>query len=181
VEQQVEGNVSKKKIYLCGPITGLTYDAARLGWRKEFQDRLVQGAHSLHIEAFSPMRSKAFLEGEKSLSGDPKMYAHVMATTAGIITRDRYDVQTCDLMVANLLGAERVSIGSMVEYGWADAFRKPIITIIEPEGVLPEKPGDTTMGLNSHWHAFVTGLSGYIVHTVEDAVDVAASVLTGGV
>lgn len=174
--------MSKKKIYLCGPITGLTYDAARLGWRREFRDLLVAGAHSLSIEAFSPMRSKDFLEGEKNLSGDPKMYAHVMATTAGIITRDRFDVQSCDLMVANLLGAERVSIGSMVEYGWADAFRKPIITIIEPEGrsYIPDE-GTVVGVVNPHWHAFVTGLSGYIVHTVEDAVDVAASVLTGGV
>ena len=38
-------------------------------------------------------------------------------------------------MLVNLLGLEKITLGTMVEYGWADAFRKPIITVIEKKEI----------------------------------------------
>ena len=58
-----------KTVYLAGPITGLTYSAARHGWREHFAEMLPA-----HILPVSPMRGKDFLRGEKSLKGDPNMY-----------------------------------------------------------------------------------------------------------
>jgi hypothetical protein len=36
------------------------------------------------------------------------------------MTRDRFDATRCDVLLVNLLGAERVSIGTMMEVAWAD-------------------------------------------------------------
>ena len=38
----------------------------------------------------------------------------------GIVTRDRWDVAKADVVLMNLVGATQVSIGTMVELGWAE-------------------------------------------------------------
>jgi nucleoside 2-deoxyribosyltransferase len=154
-----------KQVYLAGPITGLSYGVARHGWRQEFADLL---SDAYHIKLFSPMRGKDFLAKETALDGTPNMYMdNPMATKKGIVARDRYDVKRCDLMVANFLGAEIVSIGTCIEFGWADAFDKPIIMVIDEE--------------NIHQHAMLDEVSGFIVTTLEEAADIARVLLTPGV
>ncbi len=46
-------------------------------------------------------------------------------TKNAIIGRDRADCTRADLIIMNLLGAKKVSIGTMVELGWSDMARKP--------------------------------------------------------
>ncbi len=153
----------KKTVYLCGPIAGLTYGQARNGWREEFAGLLPE-----HIAPASPMRGKNFLVNAGVLNSKPEMYPeHVMATAHGIVHRDRNDVKNCDAVVACFLGAGKVSIGSMVEFGWADAFRKPIVTIMDAD--------------NIHQHVFVSELSGYIVPSIEEAAVLVTHLLTPGV
>jgi len=48
-----------------------------------------------------------------------------LVSPPGAVGRDRFDVQTCDLLLVNLLGATSVSIGTMFELAWTDAWRKP--------------------------------------------------------
>ncbi len=107
------------------------------------------------------MRAKEFLSLEKSVSDD---YDNVLACQKGIATRDRFDVASCNVMLAYLLGAEKVSIGTMIEFGWADAARKPIITIMEKNG-------------NPHDHAFVRELTGFRVESLDEGLYVAKSIL----
>ena len=53
----------------------------------------------------------------------------------------------------------------MVEYGWADSYRKPIITVMEKEG-------------NPHDYPFIRNLTGFMVDNLEDGIYVARAILT---
>ena len=111
------------KIYTAGPISGLTYEESALGWRQE-----IRGMMPPEFELFSPMRAKDFLATEGILQGSYEETP--MSSTAGILGRDRNDVSTCDLMLANFLEDQgNMSLGTAMEFGWADAWRKPIIMI----------------------------------------------------
>jgi nucleoside 2-deoxyribosyltransferase len=143
-----------KTIYLCGPIEGRTYEGA-VAWRKEFARAMPP-----HIPCLSPMRGKEYLADLPTM---PFTADTLMSNQRAIVERDRYDTMRCDLMVANLLGADRRSIGSMIEFGWADARRIPIVTIMEPGNV--------------HDHPFVRELSGWVVGDLESAIHVVRKIL----
>lgn len=160
--------MSRPSVYLAGPITGLSYGAARHGWREEFFN-LVGGLNSA-IDCFSPMRQKEFLKNSQCLAGSAlelDKYEQALSRPLGIITRDFNDVTHRDAMVACFLGAERVSIGTVWEIGVAYAHRKPVVVVMEPN--------------NIHQHAFVTHSSGYVVPTLEEAALIIQSVLMAGV
>lgn len=148
------------KVYLAGPITGLSYGEARLGWRQHFPT-LVPG-----IDCFSPMRGKDSLKDVKVL----ERWAYEtspLTTAAGITTRDHNDVYNCDVMVANFLGSEVGSLGTAIEFGWASAYKKPIVTVMEAKNV--------------HDHLMIRHLSGYIVPTLEEAAHIVKLLVTPGV
>jgi len=150
-----------KRIYLCGPISGTDYETCAMGWRKDVHDVLVQDGH----EVYSPMRGKSFLANAGELHN--QAYDLPIGTAQGIIGRDRNDTITANLLFCNLLGAPRVSIGSMVELGWADIQRIPIIVCMEPVG-------------NCHDHLFVKGLATYLVHDVPSGIALARMLLSPG-
>lgn len=149
-----------KTIYLAGPIAGLTYETAT-AWRDEIKNTLS----NYGIHAVSPMRDKAHLSQEKILT-NLGYEQRPLTSQKGIVTRDRMDCTTSDVVLMNLLGTTSVSIGSMVELGWADAARVPIVTVI-----------DLNDNYNPHVHAFVKELSGFIVPTLDAAVDIVLSLL----
>jgi len=146
-----------KKVYLAGPISGLTYDQGQ-DWRDYATSLLAARG----IEAFSPLRAKGYLRSkgiiEQGYEDTP------LSTDHGITTRDRWDVQTADAVLFNLRDAERVSIGTMIEYGWADAYRHPIITIIEPKG-------------NVHDHPMLRDITGFRVPTLLDGIEILDRIL----
>lgn len=151
-----------KSVYLSGPITGLTFQGAT-DWRQYAIESLKTKA----IQGISPMRAKDYLASLNGpISGHGREYAQlgVLSTSAAVVARDRFDTQRCDVMLMNLLGADRVSIGTMVEIGWADAARVPIIGIMEPEG-------------NVHDHMFVNQMIGFRVKTLDEALDIAKAIL----
>ena len=113
------------------------------------------------IFGVSPMRAKEHLQ-DRGILGEPD--ENVVSCQRGLTTRDRFDVMTCDVMLANFLGADKVSKGTLIEFGWADAFRKPIITVIEKEG-------------NPHEHPFIRELTGFRVETLDEGLKVARSIL----
>ena len=147
-----------KNVYLAGAIKGLNYKDST-DWREYAKQELAKDG----IVGVSPMRAKEFLESAGVL--EEQYNNHVLTCQIGIVARDRYDVKNCDLMLANLLGLEKVTIGTMIEYGWTDAFRKPIITVIEKEG-------------NIHDHYFVRELTGFRVETLDEGIYVAKAILT---
>lgn len=116
-------------VYLSGPIGGQTYSGAT-EWREWVRQRLLPG-----INAVDPMRGKEKLA---DLYGDTAIPTHDVDAVLGgdsrsITQRDRYDVSHADAMLLNLLpcNSAKPSIGSMIELGWADAARVPIVMVTE--------------------------------------------------
>lgn len=122
-----------KKVYLAGAISGLTYDNAE-DWRalaREFLD-----AHG--IAGYSPLRAKDYLRSEGVLE---QSYAHTpFSSDRGIMTRDHWDCMTSDLILVNLLGTTRVSVGTVMEIAWGFAYRKPVVVAMEDANNLHEHP-----------------------------------------
>lgn len=147
------------KVYLCGPITGKLYNDT-MEWRQYVSDRVIDTVIPL-----SPMRGKSYLEGVTPI-GDT--YENTLMSSArGITTRDRFDTLRCDLLFANLLGAERVSIGSMIELGWADSRRTPIIVVMEKD--------------NIHQHGMVREIANWVVPTIDEGIEVVNKIFAEGV
>lgn len=144
------------KIYLAGPILGLSYDQST-DWRNSASRNLLD----LGFTPLSPMRHKEYFGGFDAMPDAAEKYP--LSSQKGIVARDRNDVLRCDAVLMYLVGAPKASIGTMVELGWADAFRKPIIAVMTPSDV--------------HWHAFVRELSGFIVPTLGEGIDLCVEVL----
>lgn len=145
---------SRPRVYLAGPITGLSY-AGATDWRVDVAAKLLPG-----IVGVSPMRGKEYLASLEQIGGTPNeaYMVHAMSTPKSITARDRYDTTTSDAVLMNVLGATRVSIGTMIEAGWADAHRVPLILVIEAGNV--------------HSHAMLDQVAGYVVETLDEAVHV---------
>ncbi len=151
-----------RSIYLAGPISGLGYDEARFGWRDKFRNLVPE-----NLQCYSPMRAKEFLADVDQIEGAYDY--NPMATEAGIIARDHNDVLNCDAMVACFLEDNgRASLGTAVEYGWAHAYRKPIITVATKDDIHTV-------------HPMLSRLSGYIVEDLETAARIVTHLLTPGV
>ncbi len=148
---------AKPLVYLAGPIKGLSY-AGATDWRTHAAGLLHIGG----IVALSPMRHKAYLRPEQDIADAYPLSP--LSSQRGITTRDRFDVLRCDVVLANLLGAEAVSIGTMIELGWADAARKPVVLVMEPEG-------------NPHDHAMVRELAGFRVPTLNDGLEIVTALV----
>ncbi len=143
-----------KTVYLSGPISGLTdVEACR------YRNRISALLADYGLDSLDPMRGDYHVPGE--VIGNFVNVGH--HDNKAIVMRDRHDVFNCDLMIADLSNATKVSIGTMVEFGWADSRRVPIITVMR-DG-------------NPHNHAFVEQLSTYVVDDVETAVHLAATLL----
>lgn len=146
------------KVYLAGPISGLTYDHAQ-DWREEATLLLA----CCGIQGYSPLRAKEFLRAEGELGSEDRR-VEVMATDRGIMTRDHYDCMTSDVILCNLLGASRVSVGTVMEIAWAFAYRKPLVVVMEPSG-------------NLHDHPMIREAIGYHVSDLGEAVAVVRAIL----
>lgn len=167
-----------KTVYLAGPITGLTYEGAT-DWREYAKKKLTQ----YNILGVSPMRGKEFLRNLSSMPSGNQAKAgdrHGLSLPHGFVARDRLDVRRADAVLMNLLGAERVSIGTMVEIGWADAFLKPVVLVIEKEGLgswIGGKP-PVYKEVNIHEHGFVRELTQYHNEDLDTAIETIAAILT---
>jgi nucleoside 2-deoxyribosyltransferase len=144
------------KVYLAGPISGLTFAGAQ-EWREEFARRLDP-----RITAYSPLRGKDYLTNMGPLEGSYKDFP--LSTDQGLTTRDRYDCMGADLVVFYLLGAQRISIGTMVEMGWCDAARKPAVLVIEKSG-------------NPHDYPMVRQIAQFRVDNLDDALKITEIIL----
>ena len=154
----------KKTVYLAGPITGLTHDEARYGWRQEFASLMPE-----HIFCNSPMRGKEMLKDFGPLTSGKDYPKNAMTTSAGITTRDLYDVRTSDAMVACFLESQgRLSGGTFMEYGSAFAWTVPILGIGSPD--------DPNLS-----HLMAQRVLGWRVDTLEEAAIIITHLLTPGI
>ena len=143
-------------LYLGGPISGCSYDGCT-NWRDYVTSKLPP-----IITAISPMRGKDYLESETQIKD---CYTeHPLSGQKGIMTRDRFDVMRADALFMNFLGSTMVSIGSIIEIGWGDAFRKPIIIAMEED--------------NIHSHSMVREAGGFITPSLDEAIQIAIAILS---
>lgn len=144
-------------VYLAGPIGGCSYGECT-SWREVFT-RLL---HGFDVECINPMRGKSYLKNETEI--DKIRYSTPLSCPKGVYTRDRFDALRCDLLIVNLLGAQKPSLGSVMEIAWADAVGTPIVLVMEAEG-------------NCHEHILIQEACGFRVESLEEAADLAVSIL----
>ncbi len=145
------------RIYLAGPISGCVFNEC-VDWRDYFKTLIPKS-----IQCLSPMRGKDFLKAKGTIT-DSYENDGPMATQKGIMTRDFFDCTRSDLVIANLLETKIISVGTCMEVAWAFMNKTPLIAIIEEEG-------------NLHDHPMIREAIGFRVTTLEDAANIAQSVL----
>lgn len=150
------------KVYLAGPITGLSFKGCT-NWRNYAIERLAKKG----IVGLSPLRGKEYLSSLKEISGHGRDYADIspLSTPKGVLARDHWDCSRADLILFNLEDAKEVSIGTVMEISWAYAYRKPIVLIV------PRKYG------HPHDHMMITAAANFIVHSLDDALDLTEAIL----
>lgn len=146
------------RVYLAGPITGLSYKEV-VGWRKKAYHKIEEWGHV----ALSPMRGKEYLKDEQEINA---MYEDdkPMSTTQGIYGRDSFDVQHCDVLFVNLIGTERVSIGTVMEIQMGRDYGKYVLLVMEKG--------------NIHEHPFVLEASSIRVESIEEGLRVLKHLLS---
>lgn len=136
-------------IYLAGPITGHTHDSAN-EWRLIYgQDLRHQGWNVL-----SPLDNTPNPKNTDEVL-DPwfedQFHDDLSATEA--VQMDLRMIAEAQVVFVNLHGAERVSIGTMCELGYAAALGKLVVTLGDP---------------SFHDHPFVHELSTYYTEREQD-------------
>lgn len=143
--------------YLAGPMSGLNYDEA-IGWRNYAIEKLKP-----NIKGLSPIRDYESLESSTFSDLAPEEVVNPLLTARAIMVRDRNDVFRSDALLVNFLGAKKVSIGTVIELGWANRKHKPIVCIMEPG--------------NIHNHAMIHEVIDFHVSTLDEGISVIKSIL----
>jgi nucleoside 2-deoxyribosyltransferase len=141
-----------KSVYLAGPITLYNGLEPKKSWRAAFQD-VLEGEDGL--KAVSPEDFDVIPVITSDTDVQPQQ---ILALQKAISAKARYDVLNTDLFLAHLMDNNGyVSIGTMIQLGWASLAGKPIVVVME----LGEH--------NPHDHAMVRDLATYIAFDLEDA------------
>ena len=125
----------KPRIYLAGPITGLSYEAAT-EWRVAATNALPA------VRCFSPMRAKQAQSSCKKLGwgANAANAKDPIFTIRGIITRDFLDCVKADLLLVNFEPcAPEVSVGTVSEISWAWMAHVPTIVIAKEGNIHDQK------------------------------------------
>ena len=140
------------KIYLAGPISGLSY--------KEAIEHFISRANRLKrigYEVMHPMLAKNHLRNDLEFKAEGYTN-NPISTNKAILRADFWKTDICDILFVDLTsGKDRVSIGTVAEITRAFTNHKLIITVL---------PKD-----NIHNHAFILEMSSIIFETVNDAID----------
>lgn len=155
-----------KFVYLAGPILGCTEGEAK-SWREYVDDRLqlnYQDGTSQRIVGISPLRCEP-IHGERYGVGyeDPKF-----GTARAIAAKNLADVRMCDMTLAyfpKMPEGRHPSLGTIVEIAWAHAEGKPVIVVSDDPIILT--------------HPVVNSCAGWMLPTLDDAIEVVNGILGG--
>lgn len=145
----------------------MTYDES-VSWTDYAIDMLAYcetgfGAEPTGILGYKPLRGKQYLQNMGELAPVISKPSN-LATNKAIVGRDKFDVMTCDAMLVNLLGAKRVSIGTMFEMAWCHLLQKPQVVVMEKEG-------------NLHEHAFVLECGTHYTDSLDEGIRIIQRIL----
>lgn len=137
-------------IYLAHPISGLSYNEVM-----DYYEGMKNRLRRLGYEVLQPMTGKGYLRNELEFKSHG--YTGLPASTNhAILERDNWMVRLADVVLVDLWGADKVSIGCMMELAWAHDHHKHTVVV---------------MGLNNvHRHAFVLEAADTIFETRWDAM-----------
>jgi len=144
------------KVFLSGPISGLSFNEA-VAWRDFAVEQLAP-----EINAYSPLRQANFLKAQGKLNQSYSF--NPLSTDRGINTRNHFDCQSADLILCNLLGAVRLSAGTIMEIAWAYAYRKPLVMAIEDS-------------MNVHDQPMIREAISFRTQSLDEAIKITKSVL----
>ena len=147
----------RPKVYLAGPIAGLTYDEGQ-DWRA-YAQAVLGGAY---INGFSPLRGKAFLRDSGKIGTEG--FKHALATDKGIMKRDSNDVKTSAAILVNFTEAKTISRGTDMELAMAYILQVPVVVAC---------PEDSFV-LN---HPMVRACIDYRVDTLDEALDIVKTIV----
>lgn len=166
----------KGSVYLSGPIMGLTYAEARNGWRMDFAAQMKPG-----VTVLSPMRHEGHLAEMTGPLTEGSYPEHPFSTGKMLVAKDKLDIERCEVMVVNLLGAKKVSIGTVMEIGMAFQLGKTIVLVMEDKGTFDPGVYGASFGDNIHEHPFVTEPAAVRVNNLDAAVAIVNSLLSEGI
>ncbi len=144
--------MKERLVYLSGPISGCSLEEAQ-GWRSYVRQRL-----SPKISTIDPTRDAVDVSVSSEQDFDDSARYRQWMHGKQILDRNRTDIAGCDLVLVNFLGARRISIGSVGEIFWADAFRKPVIVVRKSSHDL-------------HDHGLINAIAIQIVSSLDDAIE----------
>lgn len=147
------------KVYLAGPITGLSYGKA-IDWRNDARKKLELWSDG-RVKGYSPLRHKEYLNKETEIADS---YNVPLSNQRGITARDRMDCMTSDALLFNCLGANKPTFGTVMEMGWGDAFRKPMVLVMEEQG-------------NMHDHAMIREVCQFRVPDLDSGLTLVCKLL----
>lgn len=143
----MENKRDELRVCLVGPITGYPFEVVAK-WRKEFCANPPQG-----MVGIDPLRKRSELATSAVVAGEyPK---HRLASKKGILAQNKFDVMRSSAILANFLGADRLSLGSVIELALAFQAWKRIVVVMEKE--------------NPHDHPYVRSCADVVVETMDEA------------
>jgi len=145
----------KPSVYLCGPMSGLTWQEA-LAWRKKCEAELYS-----RWRLINPVRSQIATSSihdiiPVQLQSDND-YKDLKDTATGVTAQDEFFIDQSDWLLCNFLNADKVSIGSVWEMGYAWGTHKKILTVLEPGSI--------------HDHPFIRRRSHVFTPSLNEAIE----------
>ena len=138
------------KIYLAHPINGKSFAEVN-----GYYNTVIGLLHHIGgYEVLQPMTAKGYMRNEKKFKAEG--YDSPAATNHAIFERDKWMVQSSDVVLVDLTGALEFSIGCTMELAWASLLGKHTVVVL---------PKD-----NPHRHAFVLEAADIIFESTEEAI-----------
>ena len=145
------------KIYCIHPISGLSADEVF-----DYYEGTKHELDKLGYDVYVPMFGKGFLRTEEKFKAHD--YRSPLTTNHAIFNRDKWMVKQSDILYANFMDADKVSIGSMMELAWGCDNDKQVIVVMEKDNV--------------HMHAFVLEAATIVFHSEQEAMEYLKQLVT---
>lgn len=139
------------KIYCARPISGCTVEQVQT----YYHDIEIE-LKSYGFDVITPLVKAEYARTDIKFKSEGPAHG-VCNTNKAITKRDSWFVDLSDICFLNVLGCERVSIGSVCEFAWAWKAHKHTILVMEQD--------------NIHRHAFLMEMADLIFNSLDEAKD----------